>query len=457
MPGVGGDPLRILLVEDNPGDRRLADIALKEGALDAQMRIELLAVGTLAECIGQLSDAGKRFSAVLLDLGLPDAKGLDGLRAARAANPDVPIVVLTGLSDLATATDALNCGASDYLDKAEVQPRPLLRSIRYAIERKRSEGELVRLASTDPLTGLLNRRAFFDELERTRLNALRSELAFAVIILDIDRFKQINDLFGHRMGDDLLIAVAEGLRSHVRSTDCVARIGGDEFAVLATHLKSAEGAIEIAEKIAAVVRSIGKVNQSLIKASVSVGISVVPFDDSEAEELVSHADAAMYKSKLCKRGSVSYFDADMDATIKGRQALKKLMPEDIANGRFFLHFQPIVDAQARTIVAAEALARWRDRQDRPVPPSDFIPLAEESGLIVQLSARLFEDACVGLARWRDAGLPVVPISLNVSPVQFRDPAFGPRLIATIEKIGISPKLINIEIIESSIIIELERA
>ncbi len=156
-------PIEILLVEDNPGDRRLTEIALNEAASDADILAELHAVGTLADGLAWLADSRNRFTIVLLDLDLPDAAGLEGLRSVRVACPDVPIVVLTGVSDLSTATEALKAGASDYLDKADLRPRTLVRAIRYAIERKKTEAALMRLARTDSLTSLLNRRAFFEQ------------------------------------------------------------------------------------------------------------------------------------------------------------------------------------------------------------------------------------------------------------------------------------------------------
>ena len=178
----------------------------------------------------------------------------------RIASPELPIVVLTGLSDLATATAALKAGASDYLDKADLRPRTLLRAIRYAIERKKAEAELMRLARTDSLTGLLNRRAFFEQLEAALVQTRRSELACAVILFDIDRFKEINDLFGHKTGDDLLMAVADVLRRSCARPTAIGRIGGDEFAVLATNLKSAAAAMEIAEKIAKGIAAISELD-----------------------------------------------------------------------------------------------------------------------------------------------------------------------------------------------------
>jgi diguanylate cyclase (GGDEF)-like protein len=449
MDNEKDSPLQILLVEDNPGDRRLTEIALSEAASDADMHCELHAVGTLADGLARLGDPACQVAVVLLDLGLPDAVGLGGLRAARIAAPSVPIVVLTGLSDLAIATEALKGGASDYLDKADLRPRTLVRAIRYAIERKKAEAELMQLARTDSLTGLLNRRAFFEQLEAALVQTRRSELACAVILFDIDRFKEINDIFGHKTGDELLVAVADVLRTQLRETDSLGRIGGDEFAVLATNLKSAAAAMEIAEKIAKGVGAITELDDVRVEISISVGMSVFPLDDSTADVLVTHADMAMYKSKASKRGSINYFDARMDAAVKARHALKRCMPQDIANGKFYLMFQPIVDARTRRIVGAEGLARWRDTNNRLIAPDEFIPIAEESGSIAELGGRLLAEACGYLRHWAELHKAPVPISLNISPIQCRDPGFAARLINAIEQASVKPSLINIEITEST--------
>jgi diguanylate cyclase (GGDEF)-like protein len=446
---------QILLIEDNPGDRRLTEIALTEASGAADLYCELHAVGTFADGLACLADPSHQFALVLLDLGLPDAVGLDGLRAIHIASPQLPIVVLTGLSDLATATAALKAGASDYLDKADVTPRTLWRAIRYAIERKKAETELLRLARTDSLTGLLNRRAFFEQLEAALVQSRRSELGCAVILFDIDRFKETNDLFGHKTGDDLLQAVADVLRVQLRETDSTGRIGGDEFAVLATNLKSAAAAMEIAEKISRGVMAISELNDVRIEASISVGISVFPLDDSSADTLVAHADMAMYKSKASKKGSINFFDARMDAAVKARHALKRCMKIDIADGKFYLMFQPIVDATTRRIVGGEGLARWRDIHNQLIAPEEFIPIAEESGFIAELGGQLLTEACAYLRHWNEIHKAVVPIALNISPIQCRDPGFGARLINAVELAGVKPALINIEITESSMFKNLE--
>ena len=447
--------LNVLMIEDNPGDRRMAEIALRHAAGDTQLGIGLVGVASLAEGLDHLkqprapSNAG--VDVVLLDLGLPDTNGLDGLREVRRTAPNMPIIVLTGLSDLSVATDALKNGAGDYLEKDELQPVALLRSIRYAIERKKSEAELLRLAQTDPLTGLLNRRAFFERTEDALAQARRSQLACAVIVFDLDRFKEVNDLFGHKVGDDLLVAVASTLRRNLRTTDSCGRLGGDEFAVLAPNLRSANDAMEIAEKVVELIASITDIGDVRVDLKISAGISVFPMDDSDAEGLLSHADMAMYKSKISKRGAVNFFDANMDAAVKERRALKRRMRDAIETNGFFLHYQPIVDARTRTLIGVEALARWRDAEDKIILPDLFIPLAEESGAITPLGSRLLAEACACLRHLTKNKKPFVPISLNISTIECRDPGFGLRLISAIERFQVPPNLINIEITESTII------
>src|SRR5665213_1746000 len=330
-------------------------------------------------------------------------------------------------------------------------------SLQDITERKKSEAELVHLARTDSLTGLFNRRAFFEQLELALSRARRSELAFAVILFDIDDFKEINDRFGHKAGDDLLVAIAKNVKNQLRDTDRIARIGGDEFAVLAPNLKSASAAMEIAEKIIAAVKSIKELGDARIEASISVGITVFPMDDNQADVLVSHADMAMYKSKTSRKGTINFFDARMDEYAKTRHLLKRNMPSDISNGKFFLVFQPIVDANTRRIVSAEGLARWCDAEGKIIAPSEFIPIAEESDSITELGNRLVEEACGYIQQWGDHGRFTVPISLNISPMQLRDAGLGLQLIAKTEKFGIDPRLINVEVTESAIIKNLEMA
>ncbi len=451
MGNAGRQRLSILVIDRDPRGRHVAESALRKAAADPDLDVEVDSVASLAQGLDRLRQAVRDIDVVLLDLDLPDASGLGGLREIRSANPNTPVIVLSGLSDLAVATEALASGAGDFLDKGEIDPRTFLRAIRYAIARKCGEAELIRLAHTDPLTGLLNRRAFFERTENALAQARRSRLACAVIMFDLDRFKEINDVFGHKAGDDLLAAVAARLRGNLRTTDSCGRMGGDEFAVLAPNLKSAGDAMEIAEKIIDLVNSIGEIDDVRIDLRISAGISVFPMDNSDARGLLSHADMAMYKSKAGRRGTVNFYDAGMDASVKERRALKRKLRDDIDGDGFFLHYQPIVDAMTGAVIAAEGLARWRQSDDRIILPDLFIPLAEESGVIAPLGSRLLAQACTCLRALADSKKPFVPISLNVSTSECRDPGFALRLITAIERFQVPPGVINIEITETKVI------
>ncbi|GIL03347.1 MAG: hypothetical protein BroJett030_32460 [Alphaproteobacteria bacterium] len=445
----------ILLIEDNPGDIRLTEIALREGGGETEAGCQLAVATCLRDGVERLDRNGEAVDAVLLDIGLPDANGFDGLIAIRNANGDVPVIVLTGLSDHAVATEALRHGASDYLEKAEIRPKTLWRAIRYAIERKKSETELLRLANTDPLTGLLNRRAFFEQLEAALDQTRRSELACAVVVFDVDKLKDVNDLHGHAVGDSLLVEIARRVKAGLRRTDSIGRLGGDEFAIVAPNLRSANAAIEIAEKIRRTVDTIRVVAGVDLSPSVSIGIAVFPMDDSPADVLVSHADMALYKSKARRGGPINYYDQRMDRAAKARHVIKKNMLGDISGGRFYLEYQPIVDATSFALVGAEGLARWCDAAGKVIAPGEFIPIAEETGWISALGRNLLAGACGQIRSLLDDGIPTVPVSLNVSAAQCRDHSFALQLVNAVVEAGIEPRAINIEITESTLIRNVE--
>ncbi len=442
-------PISALVIEDNPGDRKLVELALADASREAGTTCSMVGAGSLGTGLELLRKGAHRFDAILLDLGLPDTKGLEGIVSLRSANSGAPIVVLTGVSDLSMATEALKHGASDYLHKNEMHSRTLWRAIRYAIERKKFETGLVEFANTDPLTGVLNRRAMFDYLSEALEQAHRSELHCAVIVFDVDGFKEINDRHGHHVGDLLLVEITRQITSRLRKTDTVGRLGGDEFAIIAPNLKTATGAFHIAEKVLESVSRIDSIEGISVRPNISVGIAVFPMDDSSANVLVSHADIAMYKSKNRKTGAIHYFDQQMDRTIKRRDLIKKRMMSDVP-GRFFLDYQPIVDAHSFHMTGAEALARWHGPGDKLVPPAAFIPIAEESGWITLLGGRLLQQICTQMRQSMEAGLAVVPVSINVSAAQCREPTFAAQTIGTIRYCAVDPALINIEITESTL-------
>jgi diguanylate cyclase (GGDEF)-like protein len=288
------DVVRVLLVEDNPGDRRLVAEMLRDAG-DA-------AVMTSCGRISEAQDPVSRGLAdlVLLDLSLPDADGLDGLRQLRATAPEVPVVVLSGLTDERIALEAVQAGAQDYLMKGEVDSASLRRAVRYAVERQRAERRLARLALVDALTGLPNRVLFADRLEQALSRAERCGDAgneVVLMFLDLDGFKQVNDELGHAAGDEVLVEVARRLREQLRGVDTVARLGGDEFVVLCEGVADEQAALALADRLCRALEEPCAVTGGPAEVSAAIGVAVARVGQEDGGSLLRRADAAMYAAK----------------------------------------------------------------------------------------------------------------------------------------------------------------
>ncbi len=284
--------LKILLVEDNDADAHLTQDILAEWSIE---QFEVVHVARLSEAFIKL--ARTKFDAILLDLSLPDGYGLLTLKQVQATNPTIPIIVLSGFSDQSLAVEAVQNGAQDYLVKGQGQPELLARSIRYAIERKRAEERLTHLAQYDHLTGLVNRTLFRDRLIHAMARSKRLQQPMGLMLLDLDRFKSVNDTMGHDAGDQLLKSVADRLRECVREVDTVARMGGDEFTIILEALSREDDITTVAQRITKSLTEPFPLENHRISIGVSIGITVYPLDDHEIDDLLRHADAAMYRAK----------------------------------------------------------------------------------------------------------------------------------------------------------------
>ena len=284
--------IKVLLVEDNDIDADLTQDLLSEWSME---EFQITRARTLAEGFAFLSH--DRFDAVLLDLSLPDAFGLPTVRQVHAMNPTVPVVVLSGVADQDLALQAVQQGAQDYLVKGQGHPEVLARSIRYAIERKRAEEHLMYLAQYDHLTGLVNRSLFRDRLIQAMARSKRMNQQIGLMLLDLDRFKAVNDTFGHDMGDELLKSVAERLKACVREVDTVARMGGDEFTIILEGTSSEQNILMVAKRIAESIATPFELKGHQISIGISIGITIYPHDDHPVDELLKHADVAMYRAK----------------------------------------------------------------------------------------------------------------------------------------------------------------
>ena len=312
-------------------------------------------------------------------------------------------------------------------------------------------------ARMDTLTGLPDRALFYDRLAQTVHQARRYDRQFAVMFIDLDRFKLVNDSLGHDAGDDLLREVAARLRTTLRESDTVARLGGDEFVAIIDELPSAMAAAAIARKmnehLAAPVRLAG----TDVQVTPSIGIAMFPADGDSADELITSADRAMYQAKRAGGGQHMYYRPDMNAAALRRLGLAFAMQRALAEREFVLHYQPQVDLRSGRTVALEALVRWNHPERGLVPPGDFIPLAEELGLMAPLGRWVLTAACEQTRQWRAAGLPPVKISVNLSAQQFDQPGLLSDVRDALYRAGLPPDALELELTESSVMRDPERA
>jgi diguanylate cyclase (GGDEF)-like protein len=318
-------------------------------------------------------------------------------------------------------------------------------------EKKAHEAELERLANEDSLTGLRNRHWFLGFIEEAMRDARASATEFAVLFIDLDDFKHVNDTQGHAVGDQLLKAVARRLGALLRPSDHVVRFGGDEFIVM---LSPTGGDLQIAAVAGRIVDALSEqfsIADDVQVVGASIGISVFPRDGGDAGTLIKHSDIAMYAGKSEGKGQFRFFDPALSATIKTRARLKHGLLEAIAQDQFLLYYQPRVDTHTGELVSMEALLRWRHPLLGMVAPGDFIPLAEQSGLILPIGAMVIDKACAQLAAWRADGHAAVPVSINVSPSQFQRGGVRQQLEDALLRHGVPATLLEVEITESAMI------
>lgn len=321
--------------------------------------------------------------------------------------------------------------------------------IRDITARKLAEGQLVRMARFDLLTGLANRNAFVDALQQAIAVKQRGGKNFAVLYLDLDHFKDVNDTLGHPIGDRLLQLLAQRFQRNIRAADTLARFGGDEFALIATDIIEPEDAAALAEKTMKSINEPFWIQGNEIRIGASIGIALYGGDSPDAETLLSRADVALYRAKSDGRGSYRFFTESMDAEVRDRVRLGVELRDALAFHQLFLVYQPQIDVDSGEIIGLEALVRWRHPKRGVVSPNDFIPVAEKTGLIVSLGHWVLSEACRQMKEWLDAGIAPPLIAVNVSTMQLRQRPELEREIADIlASTGVPPTLLELELTES---------
>ena len=324
-------------------------------------------------------------------------------------------------------------------------------------ERMQAEERVWHVAHHDALTGLPNRSLLQDRLAQALMVADRANCGVAVLFLDLDRFKSVNDSLGHDVGDALLKSVADRLALVVRDVDTVCRLGGDEFVIVLGEVTVPDDAVMVAERIlAALGRPVDVMGHSL-RASTSIGISLFPEDGRDAQTLMKSADTAMYTAKNRGRNNFQFFSQEMNVVATRFFQMEQQLRHALEHAEFVLHYQPQIDTSAHRVCGLEALVRWQNPAGGLVPPAEFIGVAEETGLILELGDWVLREACRQLRAWYDAGWPQVSMAVNLSPRQFQQKDLVARVRQTLDEFGISPQSLELEITESSLMHSVEDA
>lgn len=322
--------------------------------------------------------------------------------------------------------------------------------IRDITQRKEQQQQLQRMANFDMLTGLPNRNLFKDRLHQSMQFALRKEWLLAVIYLDLDMFKRINDTLGRAAGDELLKNVAKRLQDCLRASDTVARLGGDEFSILIEDVRYIGQVVLVVKQIIETMNKPFNINKHEIFVTASIGITIYPFENEGADTLLQAANIAMYKAKELGRNGYQFYSVDMDKFALERLNMESRLRQALKNNEFILHYQPQVDLKSGKITGVEALLRWEQPGKGLIPPFRFLPLLEETGLIIPVGEKILKMACNQTRLWQEMGFDNIKMSVNLSARQFDDEQLVGKIIDILDKANIDSRCIELEVTESAI-------
>jgi diguanylate cyclase (GGDEF)-like protein len=439
------------------------------------------------------------FDLVLLDVMMPGIDGMETLKRIRSQKSAsaLPVIMVTAKSESDNIVDALEQGANDYVTKP-VDFAVALARVNTQISRRRAEQQVALaneelrranedlerrveerthrlidanqrlkeeiadreelqaksqyLAYHDSLTGLGNRLLFKEQLDEALRDVSVAPHPLAVLFLDLDGFKAVNDTLGHSVGDLLLKSIAAKLRDLLPATDRIARLGGDEFAILQISSPQPTSSTHLAERIIEIVACPHNIDGHEVTVGASIGIAIARPGEMSTENLLKSADLAMYSAKSEGRGTYRIFDPQMDAILQTRRSLERDMRTSLAQGGFELYYQPLVNLQTKRVTAFEALMRWHHKERGSVPPSEFIPVAEDMGLIVQLGEWALRQACMEAANWPDD----IRVSVNLSPLQFSKGNLVSTVVSALAASGVAASRLELEITESVLLEKTER-
>jgi diguanylate cyclase (GGDEF)-like protein len=388
---------------------------------------------------------------ILLDAVMP---GIDGFTTCKQIKDkgytDIPVMMITGLDDDASVERAYEVGAIDFITKP-IKWAVLKHRVKSVVAKVVAERKVQLLAYRDTLTSLPNRLLFADRLEQAVIRCERSRTSMALMLVDIDDFKLVNDSFGHDAGDKLIKAVGQLISKSLRRADTIARLGGDEFAVIIEGINSPDDAISIADNLTTILEHNVRLDDQETYTSASIGIAVYPDDGKDARTLLKNADTAMFRAKENGRHCFQFYKPEMSVTAMERLDLENSLKAAFENDEFLIYYQPIIDIHKNEIVAVEALLRWQHPDKGMIHPVDFISIVEDCGLIVALGEWLIFSICKQISIWQDAGLEKQHVSINLAPRQFKEQDLVVVFTQAMSEYDVDASSLSVEITERTLI------
>ena len=433
----------IVLADDDPSIRLMVRHVLESEDYD---------IVEAADGLEAIQAVEKHHPAlILLDAVMP---GLDGFSTCQQikdrGHKDIPVMMITGLDDDASVERAYDVGAIDFITKP-IKWAVLKHRVRSVVAKVIAERKVELLAYRDSLTNLPNRLLFADRLEQslTRAERLREEVA--LLLIDIDDFKLVNDSFGHEAGDKLIQSIANLLSKSLRRADTVARLGGDEFAIIVDNIDGYDDVVSIANNLTTVLEHNVRLDDQETFTSASVGIAIFPGDGADASTLMKNADTAMFRAKENGRGSFQFYKPEMSVNAMERLDLENSIRKAMDNDEMVIHYMPTVDLHKNDVAGVEALLRWQHPEKGIISPKDFIQVAEECGLMAPIGQWMVETVCKQLRVWKDAGMENQNVSINLAPQQFTESDIVDHFSRMMTEHGIEGSEITIEVTEKTLL------
>jgi diguanylate cyclase (GGDEF)-like protein len=388
---------------------------------------------------------------ILLDAVMP---GIDGFTTCQQIKDkgytDIPVMMITGLDDDASVERAYEVGAIDFITKP-IKWAVLKHRVKSVVAKVIAERKVKLLAYRDTLTGLPNRLLFADRLEQAVVRSERTRTSMALMLIDIDDFKLVNDSFGHDAGDKLIKAVGDLISKSLRRADTIARLGGDEFAVIIEGIDGPDDAISIADNLTTILEHNVRLDDQETYTSASIGIAVYPGDGKDARTLLKNSDTAMYRAKESGRHCFQFYKPEMSVSAMERLDLENSLKTAFENDEFLIHYQPVIDIHKNEVVGVEALLRWHHPEKGMIQPNDFVSVVEDCGLIVALGEWMINSVCKQVKLWHDAGLEKQNVSINLSPRQFKEQDLVTLFTKALAENGIEGSSLSVEVTERTLI------